>query len=1402
MIRYLFVLLVVILFSCSSFAEEPIDIPDTNLKAAIEDALGVSDPNATDMLGLKDLTASEKGVSDLTGLEYATNLEWIYLNDNQISNISPLAGLTNLRQLYIPNNQIGDISPVSGLTKLWYLDIWGNQISDISAVSGLTNLQELSASNNQITNIAPVSGLTNLLVLFLDNNPISDISSLSGMTNLESLGLSGTQISNISPLEGLINLRGLRVNNCQISDISSLAELINLETFAAFGNQISDISPLADLTKLTLLDLWHNQIHDISPLSKLTNLQCLYLEENQVIDISPLVNLINLNLLTLGINQISDVSSLAGMTNLTELNLEHNQINDISSLSGMTNLQQLFLDSNRINDISPLSSLTNLQKLYLRGNQIIDISPFTGLTNLQELFLDDNQITDFSSLSGLTGLQNLSLGRNQITDLSFLSGFTNLLSLGLWGNQISDLSPLAGLTNLQTLGLDQNKIIDIEPLQGLSNLQALNLNGNQISDISPLTGLTNLKSLGLSNNPLSWVSYDYYLPVIVAGNSGVEINYDPPPPEPPLEASDPEPANNNNYAPMDGILSWTSGKYSDSHDVYFGTSFEDIQNADRNNPLGVLRSQDQSINSYNQGHLEFNQTYYWRIDEIQKMPEEEIYKGNIWSFTTVLEPGLVAYYPMDEDSGTIIRDATGNNHDGQIQGAFNWVQSMSGFGTALDFPDQNDSYVDTGTWNPSGPGGIISVAAWINWAGSTTHVWQMIVSQTTGQGMGNTIFQLGLNKINNFRLGVSGGNIPPECFDAIPPIGEWTHVAFSFDGNAATVYINGQVVGISYKYTVQTRDNANVRIGTSIVGPNLIFPFNGIIDEVYFWNGALTQQEIQQVMEGKYVSVPDFAFNPKPLNNESDVQSDVLLSWKHGKYTYTHNLFFGTDFNDVNNATVEYHPGVIVSESQAKDANTFDPGILEFGQTYYWRVDEVNSPLKPAIYIGKVWQFTTETYALKIPSEKITAHAISNTRYREPSKTIDESGLDPENMDLHSDDDFYMWLSKGDDTEPVWIKYDFDEIYKLYEMYVWNYNNSYFADCGFRDVTVEYSLDDVNWTELPDVPEFSQAPMTDGYEYNTIIDFRGILAKYVRLTANSNWSDSSTPNCGLSEIRFTYVPNQARIPYPATNTNNIPINVTLSWEPGREAAEHNIYFSSDLHDVNNSNIPLIIQKPTKYSPLSLEPGCTYYWRVDEVNEFQTPSLWQGEIWNFTTSQYLIIDDFEDYNDTESYRVFDIWSDGRNNPENGSLIGYLNPNLITGEHYLEKLIYHNGLWSTPITYDNSVATYSEISVNTNDLNIENDWTIYWPQTLVLWFYGDQGNSVTEQMYVKINGQKVYYDTMSDISIGEWKRWKINLATLGIDLSDIISFSIGFERTEETGGSGIIFVDDIRLYRDEP
>jgi len=145
-----------------ALAQASVHIPDPNLRAAVEEALWLYDPTPADMLGLRKLSCFNRGVRDITGLEYAENLQSLNLHLNRLHDISPLSGLDHLQKLDLSRNQIDDLSALSDMSQLRYLNLHGNQICDVSVLAELTNLEDLVLRLNQISDIAALAGLTQL----------------------------------------------------------------------------------------------------------------------------------------------------------------------------------------------------------------------------------------------------------------------------------------------------------------------------------------------------------------------------------------------------------------------------------------------------------------------------------------------------------------------------------------------------------------------------------------------------------------------------------------------------------------------------------------------------------------------------------------------------------------------------------------------------------------------------------------------------------------------------------------------------------------------------------------------------------------------------------------------------------------------------------------------------------------------------------------------------------------------------------------------------------------------------------------------------------------------------------------------------------------------------------------
>ncbi|HON90200.1 MAG TPA: discoidin domain-containing protein [Sedimentisphaerales bacterium] len=450
------------------------------------------------------------------------------------------------------------------------------------------------------------------------------------------------------------------------------------------------------------------------------------------------------------------------------------------------------------------------------------------------------------------------------------------------------------------------------------------------------------------------------------------------------------------------------------------------------------------------------------------------------------------------------------------------------------------------------------------------------------------------------------------------------------------------------------------------------------------------------------------ASSPNPQDKAVDVPSYVRLSWKAADAAVAHDVYFGTSLADVTDASRTNPKGVLVSQGQTE--TTYTPAQrLQYGQVYYWRVDEIGAAPASEVFKGLVWSFTAEP--LSYPITNIMVTASSSNPGMVPENTINRSGLDP--ADQHSVDPTHMWLSASGAAQPTWIRYEFDKAYKLDKLQVWNSNQALESILGFgaKDVTVECSLDGQTWTSLGDF-QFPRAPGAATYLPDEPVDFDGAIAKFVKLTINSNWG-GIVAQYGLSEVRFFFVPVQARQPVPAVGATGVDLDAELSWRPGREAASHKVYFGKDAEAVTAGTATAATVTDHSFTPTAVEFGTPYYWRVDEVNNAQTPSVYEGEVWNYTTREYAVIDDFEAYNDDDN-RIYDAWIDGVTDGKSGSTVGYMEA------PFAERRIVHSGKQSMPLTYDNSASfSLSEAELT---FGTAQNWTSNGADSFVLWFRG--------------------------------------------------------------------------------
>ncbi|MBN1505440.1 MAG: discoidin domain-containing protein [Sedimentisphaerales bacterium] len=771
------------------------------------------------------------------------------------------------------------------------------------------------------------------------------------------------------------------------------------------------------------------------------------------------------------------------------------------------------------------------------------------------------------------------------------------------------------------------------------------------------------------------------------------------------------------------------------------------------------------------------------------------------------DPSLIGWWQLNESGGMAAADSSENGNDATLAGRAAFTSGLYGNGV---YCDGTEAYVAIPNILPS----TCTLAFWFkpDWDGSDSSDYRLFDASAgdkyffiskgavhdtmTAAFFGFFFEDTADNDFQNVRI-TAAGNITA---------GTWYHVAatWQFGGGAAILYLNGteisRATGLGAFATLATTPRFGYATGDGGVAST-----NGagaVFDDIKLFDRVLTADEIPALMKG---AAPELASGPSPWDRAVDVSRDTAMSWEPGVYAAAHDVYLGTSADDVASATRAKPLGVLAE--QALDVNTYDPADrFEFGKTYYWRVDEVNATPSDKIYTGEVWSFTVEPHSVTITG--VTADADSSYDAElVAQKTVDGSGLD--STDLHSVDDRDMWISALGDF-PHWIEYTFDRIYKLDQMWVWNSNQMIesVVGLGAKDVLVQYSTDGASWTDLGDFV-FTQASGEVPCSADTRVPFDGAAARYVKLLINSNWG-GFLPQCSLSEVRFYAIPMAAREPSPASGATNLHPQVTLSWRTGREAGSHEVYMGTDQAAVADGTVqPATTTQPEYEVPLDLEKA--YYWKVVEVNQTQTPATWPSEVWSFSTATYISIDDFESYTNNSPKRVFQTWIDGVGfSPDEffpqgdsgngtGSLVGY---DPQAGD-VMETTYTYAGKQSMPLYYDNSAAPrISETARTLDPATDTTDWTRHGLRALVLWFRGDPANGAAP-VYVKINNTKKLYNNGAAVTtMPIWKPFQIDLASVpASDLRNVKSLTIGVG-DGSAGGTGLIFVDEIRLYATAP
>jgi len=590
------------------------------------------------------------------------------------------------------------------------------------------------------------------------------------------------------------------------------------------------------------------------------------------------------------------------------------------------------------------------------------------------------------------------------------------------------------------------------------------------------------------------------------------------------------------------------------------------------------------------------------------------------------------------------------------------------------------------------------------------------------------------------------------------------------------------------------------------------------------------------------------AWRPMPFDKAVSVDPDADLSWTAGVDANSHDVYFGTSWAEVNDATTSSPEW---KATQALGNTSYELDTLEYQTTYYWRIDEVNTSEPNSPWKGDVWSFKTDPLLgyVEVP---LVSYEDSETHYEvwaSPAEAGDDfslvlkdklvgggtwgSGPTAIPVPAASDGNNVLglkWTNEQDlEVEHGCTFEGSDFTYDLSgidEMVFDIYYPATDSNGGFNPLP--HSMGVFDWDFKPTFNGSSNLPTTRGQWHTIVIDVSHLnnvaqndIYDFMFQSHGEDFDpDGDDPNnwgalVFMDNLRLRYAASPyASLPSPADGATGIPLVENLSWREGVNADSHDVYFGLSFDEVNNAttssdewkdNQPL---ENKSYEPGSLSPSTTYFWRIDEVNE---PNVCKGKVWSFSTLDSLLVDDFDSY-DISNPLVYDegsdtgTWLDTWTNDTGSELFLETDP-LFTRDGNSLEFTYKN------IFKDGPVYLGSEIEADTADLVCGPDWTVSGVKDFVLRYYGDSTNSITanDRMYVALedadgNVGVLEHPDMNEFLVEDWREWNIDMQDfndLGVDIRNISTVYIGFggPRTGQSaeGGFGIVYFDDIEVLR---
>ena len=780
--------------------------------------------------------------------------------------------------------------------------------------------------------------------------------------------------------------------------------------------------------------------------------------------------------------------------------------------------------------------------------------------------------------------------------------------------------------------------------------------------------------------------------------------------------------------------------------------------------------------------------------------------------TEAADPSLVGWWKLDETSGTVATDSSDYSHHGTIHGNPEWVSGiMRG---AIELDGVGD-YVDIGA---VGISNTIprTVAGWAKASTTAISGWTTVFGFGAAGESASPRFAIEIDPAGNYNYSMGPSyNWPFRSIDT-----EWHHFAIMSDGYYASGFLDGEFLGGGTGANTTTIDE--VRIGNGH-GNNYYFP--GIIDDVRVYNKALTEEEVKEIM---FIPGPE-AYNPMPEDGAELSDTWVNLQWSPGNSAASHDVYLGDNFTDVNEGTGNTYRGNQTLPFYLIGFSGFAyPEGLVLGTTYYWRVDEVEVD-GVTKHKGDVWSFSV------LPKTAYNPYPADGAERIDPTTTFSwEAGFGAVQHQLYFGDNFDDVNNSVEGTlqttttyspnllEPGKVYYwriDESGILGTYKGDIWSFTT---GDC----IVIE---DFENYTDNDEENETIWQTWNDGIEIPDNGSHVGYLsAPYIEEDIVHNGSQSMP----LFYLNTADVINSEvwRVLEDTRDWSTDNIKELVIWFHGRPESVGSFTEGPDgTYTMTGSGAQIIGNiDEFHYAYKTLNGAGSIVAKIDSVentNPWARAGVMIRETF-YPGSKYAMADV-----SSGGFATFQ----GRSETDGNQYQRFgVSQNNITTPHWvkLERDMAGNftmsrssdGIaWeSIPDGVPQNIQMNSEVYIGlvvtaTNaDLTCEAVFSNLTMNGMISSQWGEQDigikSNAVEPLYVALsnntgNPAVVYHDDPVAATIDSWTEWVIPLqkfADQGIDLTDIDRISIGLGvkgplGMQGSGGSGVVYIDDIRLYR---